>query len=64
MVTFDEKLLLHALNNTDSDIKELREDIAELRKEILVLSQFKWKLTGSISFLSLLITVGVNIFFK
>ena len=57
-------LLISNLNNTDDDIRALRIEITELRKEIIRLYMFKWKLTGIITTISVLASLVVSVYFK
>lgn len=60
------ELLLAALNRTDSDIKDLRREIQELRAElksdISKLNAFRWQIYGIASFISLGLTIIINKF--
>ena len=58
----DINLLLQSLARTDSDIRELREDISKLRDEIKDLQFFKWKVYGMTAAISSLLGFVTHFF--
>ena len=57
-------LLVKKLEDTDSDIMELRKDIHYLRQDISSLKAFKWRLYGMAGALSCILSFVISYFSK